>query len=127
MRRRALAARTATEAAGDGQSLARLLTIAHAVDRLVQDGTLPSYQEAARRLGISHVRMSEICALTGLAPGVHDAILANRLDANERALRAVCGGLPGKVAFNIDWPPPDRMDIALTAIRQARNNLSISQ
>lgn len=71
-------------------STARLLAIAHAVERLVEAGILPSYSEAARRLGISHVRMSEIMALLQLAPEIQEAILDGRLATTERALRAVC-------------------------------------
>ena len=63
------------------------------MDRLVQAGTLPSYREAGRRVGISHVRMSEICALAGLAPDIQEAILLGRLVVTERALRPVVRAL----------------------------------
>ena len=91
VRRRApLGSAVGTSAQREGvYPTARLLAIAHAVERLVEAGSLPSYSEAARRLGLSHVRMAEISALLQLAPDIQEAIL-NGLITTERALRSVC-------------------------------------
>ena len=49
---------------------ARLLALAHHVERLVDDGQVESYAVVARKLGLTRARMTQILALTGLSPRV---------------------------------------------------------
>ena len=73
--------RVATSAAG-------VLALAHAVERAIRAGTLKDYREAARRLGISHARMSQIVALLLLAPEVQAEALFCATPWSEVRLRA---------------------------------------
>ena len=68
---------------------ARLLALATHVERAVQDGTCASYAAAARALGMSAPRLSQILDLMCLAPDIQEALLLGRLDASERRLREV--------------------------------------
>lgn len=81
-------ARRAGEAAtGSPTSAARVLALAYAVERAIRAGTLRDYREAARRLGISHARMSQVVALLLLAPGIQADVLADRAPWSEVRLR----------------------------------------
>ena len=43
-----------------------MLALAHYVERLVEQGTVASYADAARQLGVSRARMSQILNLLTL-------------------------------------------------------------
>ena len=68
---------------------ARMLALAHHVERLVEAGELGGYAEAARVLGITRARVTQIMNLLLLAPEIQEAILTGRLRAGERSLRRV--------------------------------------
>ena len=84
----------APEAAGTGNSptgpkatrLARQLALAYEIDRLVEDGAM-TYAEAARRLGISRARVTQIANLRWLPASVQERILVGEIDGSERDLR----------------------------------------
>jgi hypothetical protein len=40
---------------------ARMLALAYAIERWIEDGTLESYSDAARRLGVSRARVTQVC------------------------------------------------------------------
>ena len=66
---------------------ARLLALAYWIDRQVQSGAWQDYREAARRLGVSHARVSQVVGLLMLAPAAQvDVVLGSRRPS-ERALR----------------------------------------
>lgn len=67
---------------------ARVLALAYAVEQQVRAGTLRNYREAARRLGISHARMSQIMALLLLAPAIQVDVIVGRATWSEVRLRA---------------------------------------
>lgn len=69
--------------------LARLLALAHLVENLVEGGQLSSYSGAARRLGVTRARMSQIRRLLALAAPIQEAILMDRSTATERKVRAI--------------------------------------
>ena len=75
--------------------VARLLALAHRIDRMVRDGEIADYAEAARRLGLTRARVTQITNLLLLAPEIQDAILSLSLVTNgrdpitERQLRPV--------------------------------------
>jgi site-specific DNA recombinase len=77
----------ASSAATDAYPTARLLALAHRIERLVDAGELRDYREAAVRFGISHARMSQITGMLLLAPSIQAAILLGRVDATEGGLR----------------------------------------
>ena len=80
----------AAASAASPSSPARVLALAHFVERQVRSGALKDYREAAARLGISHARMSQITALLMLAPAIQAGLLLGRLHVTDGALRPVC-------------------------------------
>ncbi len=84
-----------SEPAGRVPRVARLLALAHKIDRMVRDGEIADYAEAARRLGLTRARVSQITNLLLLAPAVQEAILElppvtdGRDPVSERQLRAI--------------------------------------
>ncbi len=68
---------------------ARMLALAHYVERLVDQGTVKSYADAARQLGVSRARMSQILNLLNLAPRVQEGLLLGDLHLSERRMREV--------------------------------------
>ena len=55
--------------------VARMLALAHKVDAMVQDGRLRDFADAARRLGLTRARVTQITSLLLLAPEIQEAIL----------------------------------------------------
>lgn len=51
------------------------LALGHRIVRAVESGEVRDYTEAARRLGVSQARVSQLVAITFLAPDLQDAIL----------------------------------------------------
>lgn len=68
---------------------ARLLALAHYVERLVESGQLKDYAHAARVLGMTRARMAQVMNLLLLSPGLQERILSGELVISERALRNV--------------------------------------
>ena len=75
--------------------VARMLALAHHIDRLVDDGTLRNYAEAARLLGVSRARMTQIVGLLGLSAEIQNGILTGEVEVSERVLR--------KMARVVEW------------------------
>ena len=70
---------------------ARMLALAHHVERLADDGALPDYAAAARPLGLTRARLTQVMNLLLLAPRIQEKVLAGDLRASERGLRSVVG------------------------------------
>ncbi len=68
---------------------ARMLALAHYVERLVEQGTVASYAEASRQLGVSRARMTQILNLLNLPPRVQEGLLLVDLHLSERRVRAL--------------------------------------
>ena len=88
-RRRAAAPVVATVRADATPRIARMLALAHHLERLVERGELKDYAEGARTLGLTRARMNQIASLLNLSPRVQEAILSGRVHTSERKLRAV--------------------------------------
>ena len=74
--------------------VAVLLALAHRLQREIDVGTLKDRADAARKLGISRARVTQILALTLLSPRIQEAVLATEtVDGvelvTERAIREV--------------------------------------
>jgi hypothetical protein len=75
--------------------IARLLALAHDIERRVRSGELDDLAAAARAYGLTRARVTQIVNLTLLAPSVQEEILAlppvtyGRDVITERALRAI--------------------------------------
>jgi hypothetical protein len=68
--------------------LARQLALAYHVERLIEAGVLRDYAQAARLLGVSRARLTQIVDLLGLPTAVQEGILAENVGGSERALRS---------------------------------------
>ena len=68
---------------------ARMLALAHHVERLVEAGELMGYAEAARALGVTRARLTQVMNLVLLAPVIQEAMLTGQIRSSERALRRV--------------------------------------
>ena len=90
---------------------ARFLALGHAIDQAVRRRDLPSHAAAARQLGITEARVSQIVQLTLLAPDIQERILAGELPVSTRALRPI--------AKTPDWAEQRRELVA--HIRQGRS------
>lgn len=67
---------------------ARMLALAYHVEDLVERGVLRGYAEAARALGITRARMTQVMNLLLLPPEIQEGILTGAIRASERRLRA---------------------------------------
>ena len=71
--------------------LARMLALAHHVERLVEAGELESYSAAADALGLTRARLTQVMNLLLLAPAVQERVLFGHGRATERSLRSTVG------------------------------------
>ena len=72
----ATAPRGATQAAtGRVPRVARMLALAHEIDRLIRAGELRDLADAARAMGLTRARVTQIANLLLLAPAIQEAIL----------------------------------------------------
>ncbi len=74
---------------------ARLLALAHYVERCVKSGLLKDYAAAARILGMTRARMAQVMKLLMLSPLIQEKILLGEFAISERPLRSVLR--------HIDW------------------------
>ncbi len=70
-----------------------MLALAYYVERLVDQGTVASYADAARQLGVSRARMSQILNLLNLPPKVQEGLLLGDLHLSARRVRALVAGV----------------------------------
>ncbi len=68
------------------------LALAHYVEGLVEEGSVKSYAQAARQLGVTRARMAQILNLLNLPPRVQEALLLGDLHLSERRVRALVAG-----------------------------------
>ena len=75
--------------------VARLLALAHKIDGMIRSGEIKDWAEAARLVGVTRARMTQIANLLLLAPEIQKAILAlpevfmGRDPIKERGLRHI--------------------------------------
>ena len=88
--------RRATQAAtGRIPRVARMLALAHRIDEMIQAGELRDLADAARAIGVTRARMTQIMNLLLLAPKIQEAILdlppvtSGRDPVSERTLRGI--------------------------------------
>jgi len=70
---------------------AQMLAMAHQVERLVESGEVASYAHAARALGLTRARLTQVMNLLLLSPAVQDRVLAGEIGTTERSLRCLVG------------------------------------
>ena len=88
--------RRATQAAtGRVPRVARMLAMAHKIDLMIRTGELRDLADAARTLGLTRARVTQVANLLLLAPEIQEAILNlppvtnGRDPVSERALRGI--------------------------------------
>lgn len=69
--------------------IARRIALAHHIEALIARGDLRDFADAARRLGVSRARLTQIADLALLAPDIQAAVLLGRCEPRDRHLRAV--------------------------------------
>lgn len=68
------------------------LALAHRIQRAIESGEIRDQAEAARLLGLTRARVSQLVDLTLLAPDIQERLLdVEAGNPSERALRAVSG------------------------------------
>ncbi len=97
----------------DGAPLGRVprvvrhLALAHRIDRMVRDGEIADYADAARRLGLTRARVTQITNLLLLSPEIQTEILdlppvaKGRDPVSERRLLRVDGELEEETAIKL--------------------------
>ncbi len=68
---------------------ARLLALAHFIERQIEAGVFRSYGDAGRRIGMTPGRVTQVMNLLLLAPKVQEQLLTGNLRCGERRLRQV--------------------------------------
>lgn len=81
--------------------LARRIALAHLLEAAVCSGAVADFADAARRLGITRARVSQLVLLLGLSPRIVERILCNAEQVSERALRPI--------ASEHDWKTQERL------------------
>ena len=74
--------------------VARMLAMAHEIERLIAEGAFADRADAARKLGFTRARISQLLDLTLLAPDLQERLLTMETTAgadpiSEHGLRAV--------------------------------------
>jgi hypothetical protein len=69
--------------------VARLLALAHEIERRIRVGELDDLSHAARVLGLTRGRVTQIVNLTLLAPAIQEAITRGYEMFTERRLRGI--------------------------------------
>jgi len=67
--------------------LPRLLALAYFIEREIDAGRVRDFAEAARRIGLTRARTTQVMNLMLLSPGLQEAVLDGSLAIGERALR----------------------------------------
>ncbi len=71
--------------------LARRLALAHYIQRLIEAGQLKDYAAAARMIGLTRARLTQLTNLVLLTPELQERVLLGEVAVTERALRRVAG------------------------------------
>jgi hypothetical protein len=69
--------------------IARRIALAHRIEAMVQRGAFDGYADAARRMGLTPARVTQIVDLVLLAPDIQAAVLLGLVEPRDRHLRAV--------------------------------------
>ncbi len=94
--------------AGRVPRVARLLALAHRIDGMIRSGEIRDWAEAARVVGITRARMTQIANLLLVGPQIQDAILSLAPaslgfdSTTEHGLRPVCA-LPEWEDQRVRW------------------------
>ena len=68
---------------------ARQLALAYYIERLIESGDIKNYSVAARKIGVTRTRMTQIRNLLNLSPRIQESILLEECKISERQLRKI--------------------------------------
>jgi DNA invertase Pin-like site-specific DNA recombinase len=116
--------------------VARMLALAHHVDRSIADGTHEDLADVARKLTLTRARISQVVTLLSLAPDIQAEVLAlESVDGmepiHERSVRPIAHVLPWdkqRAAWRsvIDARKADRAPLALVSPRGRKARPSVA-
>ena len=66
-----------------------MLALAHNIERRIDAGAIPDYATAARSLGVTRARLTQLMNLLLLAPEIQEHVLLEGQRSTARALRRV--------------------------------------
>ena len=66
-----------------------MLALAHFVEQEIGAGAIPDYATAARDLGLSRARLTQVMNLLLLSPEMQEQVLMSKSPLSERALRGL--------------------------------------
>lgn len=69
--------------------IARRIALAHHIEALIDAGDIEDYADAAKRLGLSRARLTQVADLGLLAPDIQEAVLLGHVEPRDRHLREV--------------------------------------
>ncbi len=94
--------RRATQAAtGRVPRVTRMLALAHKIDAMIRAGELRDFADAARAIGVTRARITQVTNLLLLAPEIQEAILDLPLVRNERD--PVSERQLRRIVAEVDW------------------------
>ena len=59
------------------------------IERLIESGDIKNYSDAAKKIGVTRTRMTQIRNLLNLSPRIQEAILLGKITHSERQLRGI--------------------------------------
>lgn len=101
--------------------VARLLALAHDIERQIQDGEIKDYADVARRRGLTRARVTQVMNLLLLAPDIQAEVLGmiatpGREPVTERQLRAVTNTVVWSEQ-RVAWSQIDRRNACRSCLR----------
>jgi len=66
---------------------ARMLALAYYVETQIENGAIRDYADAARLIGVTRARMTQVMKMLYLSPKIQASILSGELNIPERQLR----------------------------------------
>jgi len=71
------------------QRVAMNLALAYLIERSIEKGLLDDYSSAAKVLGLTRARVTQVVSLLNLSPQIQEGILTGQLKTSGRQLRPV--------------------------------------
>jgi len=80
---------------------ARMLALAYYVETQIENGAIRDFADAARILGVTRARMTQVMKLLYLSPTIQASILNGKLTISERRLRFVISSMDWDEQINL--------------------------
>jgi len=80
---------------------ARMLALAYYVESQIENGVILDYADAAKILGVTRARMTQVMKLLYLSPTIQASILSGELTISERRLRIVISSMDWDEQINL--------------------------